>query len=104
MMSDTKSTTKPEAAKVATITPVTKTEATKEKEVEKVTETTATQDSESKVTEVAVKGKVLVKNIFKRNIHTSIGKICDGETGYVPISEAEAEAAKAPEDRRFLEV
>jgi len=59
---------------------------------------------DSKVTAVEIPGKILVKNICKRNVHTSIGKICKDCEGYVTLAEAKAEAKKDPLERHFIEV
>lgn len=59
---------------------------------------------ESKVTEIVIPGKVLVKNISKHNIHTESGKICKDCEGYVTIAEAKAESQKDALDRQYIEV
>lgn len=99
-MAEQKSKPQVNRTKETNVVPVQKMEAGAEKKVEEVSE----EKKEAQITEIIPEGKVAVKNIFKRNIHTIEGKICAGETGYVTISEAKDEADKDPEDRRFLEI
>lgn len=109
-MSDNKSPNKEtKEAKTEAVTNIKDAAKAKAKVEEKVQEVEATSEAtgESAVTEVEVSapaGKVRVRNVTERNIHTSNGKIFKGQEGLVSEEEAELEDQKEHEDKRFVRV